>query len=105
MKTKCISVKLKEFYPISGKCFKAIDYSGREDLIPASQFFGADGDRGEDSYWISEWILIKKSLQFSRKKSAWHDSETGRVKPNIEVITHKPAEITQEKPNQKHLFK
>jgi hypothetical protein len=105
MKTKCYSVKLDNFYPISKKCFLAVDYSGNESLIPKSQFFGVDGDICGNAYWISEWILSKKNLSYSRKRAAWHDKKTGLVSPHFEVITHKPKEIKKPKPDQRNLFK
>lgn len=90
MKTKCISVKLKSLVSISDKCFKATDFNGNEDLIPKSQVFGDDNSSSKsEAYWISEWILEKKSITFSHKKIAWHDSETNKFKPHIEIIIEK----------------
>jgi hypothetical protein len=90
MKTKCYSVKLQSFYQISDKCYKALDFNGNEDLIPASQYFGPDYEHTKsDAYWISAWILEKKNITYSEKKAAWHDSETGRMRPHIDIIIEK----------------
>lgn len=94
MRVKCYSVSLKSFTPISNKCYKAIDWQGNEALIPASQYLANDSDRTKsDCYWISEWILSKKNINYSRKKCAWIDSETMQVHPNIEVVHHVPKEM------------
>lgn len=95
MKTKCYSVKLQSFYQISDKCYKALAFDGSEALIPASQYFGRDYEASDKSeaYWISCWILEKKELQHSTKRAAWHDPETGRMRPHFDItITHHTPE-------------
>lgn len=97
MKTKCYSVKLQSLVSISDKCFEAIDFNGNEDLIPKSQVFGDDDSSNKsEAYWISEWILEKKKITFSRKICAWHDSETQIMKPHIEITIEKHIPIKLE---------
>lgn len=90
---KCISVRLQSFYSISNKCYKATAFNGSQALIPASQFYGQDWDVSKsDAYWITEWILQKKELQYSAKK--W--TIFTREGENIGQITfkhHKPKEL------------
>lgn len=96
MKTKCLSVRLLSLESISEKAYKAKSFDGREAIIPKSQVFGQDFNaQKSDAYWISEWILEQKDIQFSRKRIAWFDHETGELKPNIriEVETHVPKKI------------
>ena len=79
---------------ISDKAFKAESFDGTSDVIPASQIFGRDFDVDKsDAYWISEWILGKKSIQYSYKKCAWFDSDTRRMLPTYTVEKHKPEKI------------
>lgn len=94
MKTKCYSVRLQSLVSISDKAYKATAFDGSSDIIPASQVFGHDYDvQKSDAYWISAWILDKKSLQYSTKKEAWFDSESGRMLPTYTVERHKPTKI------------
>lgn len=87
MKTKCYSVKLQSFYRISDKCYKALDFNGNEDLIPASQYFGKDYEHTKsDAYWISAWILEKKNITYSDKKAGWFNPETYNIEPHYETI-------------------
>ena len=91
MRVKCLSVRLKSLVRISDKAFKAESFDGTSDVIPASQIFGRDFDVDKsDAYWIGEWILGKKSIQYSYKKSAWFDSDTRRMLPTYTVEKHKP---------------
>lgn len=90
MKTLCYSVRLESFVRISDKCFRAKGFDGSEDLIPASQYFGPDFEvQKSDAYWISAWILERKSIQYSEKKSAYFDGFGNRL-PSIEVHKHTP---------------
>lgn len=90
MKTKCISVRLKSLVEISDMAFKAISFDGSVDIIPKSQVFAFDNDiQKSDAYWISEWILKKKDLQYSDKKIAWFNHSTGRIEPHITTIVEK----------------
>lgn len=90
MKTKAISVRLQSLVSISDKAYKATAFDGSCDIIPKSQVFGQDYDvQKSEAYWISEWILEKKSLQYSTKKEAWFD-ESGNMQPTYHVEYHKP---------------
>lgn len=90
MSRKCYSVRLASLVPISDKAYRATSYDGSEDIIPKSQVVGFDYEvEKSDAYWITEWILEKKSLQFSRKKAAWFDDHGNRV-PQTEVSHHCP---------------
>ena len=76
---------------ISDKAFMAESFDGTSDVIPESQIFGRDFDVDKsDAYWISEWILGKKSVQYSYKKSAWFDSDTRLMLPTYTFERHKP---------------
>ena len=71
---------------ISDKAFMAESFDGTSDVIPESQIYGADFDVCKsDAYWISEWILRKKDIQYSYKKCAWFDSDTRRMLPTYTV--------------------
>ena len=94
MKVKCYSVRLKSLTEISEKCFKAVAFDGSEALIPKSQVFGLDYSVSKsDAYWVSAWILERKSLQYSTKKEAFFDSETLQMLPNITITEHIPEKI------------
>lgn len=94
MIVKCYSVRLKELRRISPKAYVAICYDGHKDIIPSSQVFGNDFNvHKSDAFWISEWILERKSLQYSRNKSCFFDSNTRRMLPNIKIEKHKPVHI------------
>ena len=97
MKTKCYSVRLESLSRISEKCFKATAFDGSSDLIPASQIFGPDYDvQKSEAYWISEWILKKKNIQYSTKKECWFD-ETGSMLPSYTIEHHIPNKIIAKK--------
>ena len=90
MKTLCYSVRLERLTPISPKAYKATAFDGSTDIIPASQVMGRDYDVQKcDAWWISAWILEKKSLQYSSKKQAWFD-ENGTMLPTYTVERHTP---------------
>jgi hypothetical protein len=94
MKTKCCSVRLSSLTSISDKCYKAIAFDGSEALIPKSQVFGQDYSvQKSDAYWISEWILKQKQLQYSSKKEATFDSITRKEVPVWIVEKHEPTKI------------
>jgi len=106
MKTKCYSVRLKELVSISDKCFKAVDFNNNSDLIPKSQVFGDDFSVNKsEAYWISEWILSKKTITYSNKKCAWYDSETNQLKPHIQIISHTPEPINKDVSHDDSLFR
>nr|DAH98483.1 MAG TPA: hypothetical protein [Caudoviricetes sp.] len=90
MKTKCYSVRLKSLVGISDRAYKAEAFDGSEAIIPKSQVFGEDFDvKKGQAYWISAWILDKKSIQYSHKKEAWFD-ENGRMLPSFYIERHVP---------------
>lgn len=96
MKTLCVSVRLASLAPISPGCYKARGFDGTEDLIPSSQVFGEDWEVGKsNAYWISQWILERKKLQWSGKKIAWFDSDTRRKQKTFKrgAPRHIPKEI------------
>lgn len=90
MKTLCYSVRLESLVRISDKAFKATAFDGSSDIIPASQVFGIDYEvQKSDAYWISAWVLEKKSIQYSGKKQAWFD-ENGHLLPTYTIERHTP---------------
>lgn len=94
MRTKCFSVRLESLVSISDKAFKATAFDGSSAILPKSQVFGEDYEVAKsEAYWISEWILQQKSLQFSRKKSAWFDTESRKRLPDYIVEKHIPERI------------
>lgn len=94
MRTLCYSVRLASLVRISDKAFKATAYDGTTAIIPASQVMGQDYEVSKsDAYWISAWILERKGLQYSRKKSAWFD-DSGHMTPNYEIKHHNPERMT-----------
>lgn len=90
MRTLCYSVRLESLVRISDKAFKAAAFDGSSDIIPASQVFGRDYEvMKSDAWWISAWILEKKSIQYSRKKRAWFD-KNGHMMPTYTSERHTP---------------
>ena len=90
MSTLCYSVRLESLVRISDKAFKATAFDGSSDIIPASQVFGQDYEvQKSDAWWISAWILEKKSIQYSTKKQAWFD-ENGHQLPTYTIERHTP---------------
>ena len=90
MRTLCYSVRLESLVRISDKAFKATAFDGSSDIIPASQVFGRDYEvMKSDAYWISAWILEKKSIQYSGKKQAWFN-ENGHQLPTYTINRHTP---------------
>ncbi len=101
MKTKCYSVRVESMRKISEKAYKVRSFDGNEDIIPASQVFGPDYDvQKSEAYWISAWILEKKSLQYSAKKTAWFDSETRKQLPTYTVERHTPDKVEAKENNE-----
>lgn len=91
MKVLCVSVRLAALTSISDKAYKAEGFDGSSDIIPKSQVFGRDYEVAKsDAFWISEWIMRQKSLQFSHKKKAWFDKETRKMLPTYKVEKHTP---------------
>lgn len=94
MRVKCFSVRLASLEPISRLAYKAVAYDGSNDIIPVSQVYGQDYEVAKsEAWWISEWILEKKSLLYSHKKSAMFDSKTRKRLPDIIIEKHHPAYV------------
>ena len=69
----------------------ATAFDGSEALIPKSQVFGQDYSVSKsEAYWISEWILKQKDLQYSGKKQATFDTITRKEVPSWTVVNHIP---------------
>lgn len=97
MKTKCYSVRLESLCSISDKCYLATSYDGSEDLIPKSQVYGQDYDvQKSNAYWVSAWILEKKTIQYSTKKEGWFNKDTGKVEPKVTYKKHIPKEVNDQ---------
>jgi hypothetical protein len=95
MKVLCYSVRLQSLTDISEKAVRATAFDGSEAIIPKSQVFGQDYEvTKSEAYWISEWILKQKSLQYSAKKQAWFDSVTKKKQPTYIIEKHQ-AEIKE----------
>lgn len=91
MKTKCYSVRLESLVSISDKAYRATSFDGSSDIIPKSQVFGMDYDvQKSAAYWIASWVLEKKDIQYSNKKEAWFDSDTGDMLPTYHIEHHTP---------------
>lgn len=94
MKSLCYSVRLSSLTVISDKCYKATAFDGSEALIPKSQVFGQDYSvTKSEAYWISQWILKQKELQYSGKKEAWFDSVTRKMLPTYTIEKHTPERV------------
>ncbi|MNQ60137.1 hypothetical protein D3C85_744070 [compost metagenome] len=94
MKSLCYSVRLLSLTTISDKCYLATAFDGSEALIPKSQVFGQDYSvKKSEAYWISEWILRQKDIQYSSKKEAYFDSVTRKEVPNYTITKHNPEKI------------
>ena len=90
MKTLCYSVRLASLARISDKAYCATAYDGKSDIIPASQVFGIDRDvTKSNAWWISAWLLGRKSIQYSRNKQALFD-ENGNQMPSYTIEKHIP---------------
>lgn len=99
MRTLCFSVRLESLVRISDKAFKATAFDGSSDIIPASQVFGRDYEvQKSDAYWISAWILEKKSLQYSPKKRAWFDENKHQL-PTYTIERHQPEKLEPKESN------
>lgn len=100
MSTLCYSVRLESLVRISDKAFRATAFDGSSDILPASQVFGMDYDvQKSDAYWISAWILEKKSIQYSTKKQAWFD-ENGHQLFTYNVERHTPEKREAKESNE-----
>lgn len=91
MKVLCYSVRLSSLTSISEKAVLATAFDGSEAILPKSQVFGQDYSVNKsEAYWISEWILKQKELQYSAKKEAWFDSVTRKMQPTYKIEKHEP---------------
>lgn len=100
MKILCYSVRLESLTSISEKAYLATAFDGSEAILPKSHVFGQDYSVNKsDAYWISEWILKQKELQYSGKKEAWFDSFTRKMLPTYKVEKHEPKKINPVKNN------
>ena len=100
MRTKCYSVRVESMRKISDKAYAVRSFDGSEDIIPVSQVFGPDYEVQKcEAYWISAWILEKKSIQWSDKKEAWFD-ENGNRLPDYTIERHKPAKVEAKENNE-----
>lgn len=105
MKTRVISVKLKSLESISEKAYKATAFDGSTAIIPKSQVFADDFEVWKsEAYWIAEWILKQKELQYSDKKSGWYNPATRKIEPDyhchIETHVPKPIDPIDPKPDE-----
>lgn len=99
MGTLCYSLRLESLVRISDKAFRATAFDGSSDIIPASQVFGRDYEvQKSDAWWVSAWILGKKSIQYSTKKQAWFD-ENGHQLPTYTIERHTPEKLTPKESN------
>lgn len=97
MRTKCYSVRLQSLTDISPKAYRAVAFDGSTAIIPKSQIFGPDYDVCKsEAYWISAWILEQKELQYSTRKEAYFNSETGKMLPTYIISKHTPEKIDKE---------
>lgn len=93
---KCYLVKLQCFEPITPKCYKAVDFSGNEALIPASQVCGIMQGKAGANVYISAWILERKNLVYSDKNPVYVEPGEAPYE-NVEiVIRHHPKKLTPE---------
>jgi hypothetical protein len=94
MKVKCYSVRLEALVGISDRAYKAVGFDGSTAIIPKSQVFGQDYDvMKSEAFWISEWILEKKSIQYSTKKVAWFDRDSKKMIPTFITKKHVPDKV------------
>lgn len=92
-KIKCYSVRLNSLTEISVKAYKAKAFDGSSAIIPKSMVFGNDYEvLNSDAYWIAAFILEKDDceLQYSTKKEAWFDRDTGNMLPTYTIEKHVP---------------
>lgn len=100
MRVLCYSVRLSSLTEISDKAVLAMAFDGSEAILPKSQIFGQDWDVSKsEAYWISEWILKQKELQYSAKKEAWFDSISRKMQPTFKIEKHEPEKIEAKKNN------
>lgn len=92
----CYSVRLESLTSISPKAYKAYAFNGSTAILPKSMVFGQDWDvQKSEAYWIAAFILENEDcqLQYSNKKQAWFDRETGKQLPTCTVERHVPVKV------------
>lgn len=104
-KIKVYSVRLKSLTDISDKAYLAEDFNANKAIIPKSQVYESDlSALKSQAYWISAWILEKKSLQYSTKKVGWYNTQFGKIEPNItilkEIITPERIQAIESEPDE-----
>lgn len=99
MKIRCFSVRLKGLIQISDKAYKATAFDGSTAIFPISQIYGENLFDKPNTFWISEWILARKTIQYSHKKEAFFDSETRKMIPTVCVTRHTPKAIEYKSDN------
>ena len=88
MKDMCYSVRVESLIKY-GKAYKVRTFDGSESFIPEQFVYERDWEvQKSEAYWISAWILEKKTIQYSRKKSAWFDRQTRRKLQTYIVERH-----------------
>lgn len=93
MATLCYSVRIKSLRDISAKAVVIETFDGRSDVFPKSAIFGNDMDvQKSEALWIAAWILPKKDIQWSSKKSIKF-TDDGRMIPNVVIDEHVPEHV------------
>lgn len=83
-------MRLESLVSISDRAYKAKAFDGSEAILPKSQVFDRDWDViKSEAYWISAWILEKKELQYSTKKTGWFNPEKNTVEPQVKIVVEK----------------
>lgn len=99
-KTLCYSVRVDSVSSVSEKAVLITCFDGSKDIFPKSAIFGPDYEvQKSQAYWIAAWILPKKNIQYSCKKSAWFD-ENGKMLPAVTVSKHKPDKVSSVETNE-----
>ena len=100
--TKCISVRLKSFFPVKGKSvYIAYDYNGHKDVFPEMAYFGKDEDvKKGNAYWIAKWTLKKDETELNHKykpKIAYFDENRKRCPPPVRCERRTTFTVTYKK--------
>lgn len=94
MKDLCYSVRVESIVRY-GNAYKVRTFDGQEDFIPAQFVYERDLDvEKSEAWWISAWILERKHVQYSAKKSASFDRQT-RQQMSTRVVERHKAERMQ----------
>lgn len=93
MRTLCYSVRLKSLDSISEKAYRAVSFDGSSAILPKTSVFGPDFSVSKsDAWWVAAWILEKKDIQYSRKKSCMFD-DNGNQLPSFKIERHVPDTV------------